>query len=103
MFQNISSEHVPEQGRGFVNPWWPFKSDKVPMEWLSVLLGLCQFHVQLAGQWIACLWYQSPSVNSTRSLLRITDHVAAVGTDTFATPTGAYHGLEPRKRFEHEP
>lgn len=84
MFQDYSNEHVQKMGRGFVNRWWPFKSGNVPIEWLHMLSGLCQFHVQLAGQWIACLWYQPLSINSTRSLLRITNHLATV----FWLPSG---------------
>ena len=111
MLQDFSSEHVPEQRRGFVNSCCPFKSENVPIEWLRVLLGLCQFHVQLAGQWIAYLWYQP--LTTTAYSLRVLRPLAgrfrqdtallraAVTVDTFTTPAGVYRDPEPRKRCEH--
>ena len=66
MFQNFSSKHVPEQRRRLANPWQPFKSDNISIEWLHVLLGS-----------------QTHSVNFTGSLLSITS--AALACQKFKT------------------
>jgi hypothetical protein len=99
MVQNFSNKHIPEQGRGSVNPWWPFKSDQVSIEWLPVLLGLqpltdtaYSLRVQRVQRVQRVLCTQASYFRQASLLIR-----ATVRFNTLDTTTGAFHITPTRK------